>query len=183
MMYMKKIQKVDELLHVLPFSLETLLGIPENSVYCFLNVDARHVQVYASVCIVKHLAGLLEAIKTSGEYKVLKEEIHSTKIVVLETGVDREQLKLRQAFWIDQYKHKGYSLYKEVTPIRYNLETDVTWVGGRIEYHLYARNKRKGVLLGKFRKKKDMDTFLKENYKDGKVYTFLYHSSVLPATT
>lgn len=179
---MEKKQKDVGLLDVRKLSLETLVGLPKNVVYCFLDSDLRYAQVFSTVSIVQHLGRILEEIESSGEYSVLRERLKDTKIRILEVDILETDLKLRQAYWIDLYTKKGYKMYKELTPIRYNLETIVEWEGGRAEYRLYARNKRKSILLGRFRKKGELEDFLSESYPDGKVYTFLYHVSISSPT-
>ena len=175
---MNRIQDKAILLDSKYFTLETLLNIETNVVYCFLNVDSKRVQVYGTKCIIQHLGRILDEIKTSGEYSVLRDDMKNTEIVILESNILETDLKLKVAYWVDWYQSRGYRLFKELSPIRYKLDRVVEFEGRKLMYYLYARNKRDSVLLGRFRKRREMEDFISDSYPDGKVFKFLYHSSI-----
>jgi hypothetical protein len=136
------------------------------------------VQVFGSTNTVKHLGGILEEIKTSGEYRNLLEDILEIDFVILETNVLKKDLRICIALWISKYKDYGYTLYKDISDTKLTLETRLEFFVGRPRYCLYAV----GVgsyekLLGIFKWKRDLKKFLNANYEGDRISTLVVHSS------
>ncbi len=173
-------QKLDQLLNSNYMSLETVRKLSGGSVYALKSRFKDRVQVYGTKNTWTHLGRLIEEIQNSGEYIELKNEIQDIDIVLLETDIEVSNLKVRTTYWIDKYKAMGFTFYKDLNPTRYVLETSIEHKAGRMCYCLYLKNKGNDrKLIGIFDRKKQLTSFVKEHYRDGRVSAIVYHESVL----
>lgn len=171
-------QKPGHLLESPCIALETLLKVSGSSVYALVHRSKSMVQVFGSTNTVKHLGGILEEIKTSGEYRNLLEDVSEIDFVILETNVLKEDLRICIANWISKYKKKGYTMYKEISDSRLVLETRIEFYAGKPKYYLYAVGTGSyEKLLGIFKWKKDLKEFMNANYEGDRISTLVVHSS------
>lgn len=168
---------LDHLIDIQSLSLETLANLSGNLVYCLENASDRLVQVFGSTNGLKHLGGILEEIKTSGEYKTMKKDLPVLVLRVLETNP--ESMKIAVAIWMDKYKTMGYTMYKDCSPIRLSLETRIETFDRKLCYCLYlvGRGSYK-KLVGVFGKKKDLVAFRDANYPGDRISEVVVHCSV-----
>lgn len=169
-------QKLDHLLDINDLDLETLSTLTGSFVYALENASGKLVQVFGSTNTLRHLGGILEEIKTSGEYKTMKEDLHDLVFRVLETNP--KNMKISISLWIKRYKDVGYTMYKDCSPISLSLETRVERVDGRLCYCLYIVGRKSyKKLIGIFKKKKHLEEFKNASYKGDRISTVVVHSS------
>jgi len=168
--------EADHLLDLSKLPLETLVTLSGSFVYALENDSGKLVQVFGSANALKHLGGILDEIKTSGEYKTMKEDLPHLVLRILETNP--KDMKISISLWIKRYKSIGYTMYKDCSPIVLSLETRVETVDGKLCYCLYiAGRKSYRKLIGVFKKKRDLDAFKNANYKGDRISTVVVHSS------
>ena len=168
---------INDLIKVLNLNLETLFNLKGNFVYAFLNSENKRIQIFSCKQFLQHLSKAISEINTSGEYSELKNDLNKIKICILETNFN-DSLRLRQSHWIDVYRNKGYKLYKDITPVKYSIETAVEMIGGKLRYILYLKNLRHDrIKVGIFSKKKELKSFIETHYKHG-VTAVVYHESI-----
>jgi hypothetical protein len=173
---MNDLQKLDHLLDIQGLSLETLSQMSTSLVYCLVNESQMLAQVFGSTNALMHLGRILDEIKTSGEYKTMKNDLRNLKLVVLETSP--ESMKISIALWIAKYKSMGYTMYKDVSPIKLSLETRVEYLKGRLRYCLYLVGQGSyNKLVGVFDKKKHLIEFKNAYYEGDRISTVVVHSS------
>lgn len=172
-------QNSNEVIEVVDMSLETLLSLPGNCVYVFENENKKHIQIYSSKNMVSHLLETCKEIQLSGEYSQLRNEMKEVKIKILETNLEPNQLRIRQSYWIDLYRDKGYKLYKEISPIKYTIDVEFGYQYGRIHFFVYLKNTRKDTkLIGVFPNKTSMEKWMRKHYPGKKVSNIVIHESV-----
>lgn len=177
---MSKKHKRDHLVEVLGITLEKLVELSGSSVYALVCHSKKRLQVYGSVTTLVHLGRILEEIKLSGEYTELREDLSQIQLEILETNVSKEDMRLRISNWVHEFEGKGYSLYKDIAPLKYVLETILEYKGGTLCYCLYAKNSKKHrKLLGIFSRKKQLNEFVRSNYSNERVSALVVHESVL----
>ncbi len=177
---MSRKQKLGHLLEGKSLSLETVRKLSQGSVFALQSRYKDRVQVYGSMNTLVHLGRVIQEIETSGEYKILLDEIQDIDIVILETNIDVSNLRLRIGYWVDKYKAKGWTFYKDIAPLRYTLETLLEHKQGRLCYCLYLRNQGNDrKLIGIFDKKSELTKWKKDTYKGERVSAIVYHESVL----
>lgn len=177
---MSRKKKLDQLIEGHCVSLETLNGLCISSVFALKHRSKKRIQVYGSSNTILHLGRLLEGIRTSGEYSELRNEIQDIEVVILETNVSSNDLRLKISNWIYEFECKGYMLYKDISPLKYVLETALEYNAGRLCYCLYVKNKGNDrKLVGVFEKKADLKQFVKEKYKERRISAIVYHESVI----
>ena len=173
--------KAHQLMTKFKLDLETLLSMSNTAcVYAFLNKSKKRIQVYATKSLLTHLGRTVSEIAMSGEYVELFRDMADIELVILETGIQENEMKLKLSNWIDEYERKRYKLYKDIAPLRYVLETSVEYKAGRLCYCLYLRNRRRDrILVGVFDKKKQLTSFVKSAYPSKRVSAIVYHESVI----
>lgn len=170
-----------QLMSKLKLDLETLLAMSGTvCVYAFVNKSKKRIQVYTTKSLLTHLGRTVSEIAMSGEYVELRQDMSDVEVIILETGIQENEMKLKLANWIDKYERNRYKLYKDIAPLRYVLETTVEYKAGRLCYCLYLRNRRRDrVLVGVFDKKKQLTSFVKSAYPSKRVSAIVYHESVI----
>ncbi len=167
-------QELDHLLDIQELSLETLTELSGSLVYCLENSSDRLVQVFGSTNALKHLGGILEEIKTSGEYKTMKKDMTKLKVKVLETSP--KSMKISIAIWMDKYKAMGYTMYKDCSPISLSLETRVETMNRKLCYCLYLVGRGSyEKLVGVFEKKRELEAFKDASYPDNRILDVIVH--------
>ncbi len=170
-----------QLMSKLKLDLETLLQMSSTScVYGLVNRSKKRIQIYSTRSLLTHLGRIMSEIAVSGEYKEMLQDMSDIELVILETNIEDNDLKLKLANWVDEYERKRYTFYKDIAPLRYTLETTVEYKSGRLSYCLYLVNrKRHRVLVGVFLKKQQLTSFVKSAYPSKRVSAVVYHESVI----
>lgn len=177
---MSRKQKLDHLLEVSAISLETLSKLSGNSVFALKHRFKKRIQVYGSVSTLLSLGRLILEINASGEYSELLADIQNVDLVILEENVPDGDMRLKVSNWVYEFECLGYILYKDLSPLKYVLETVLEYKNGRLCYCLYVKNQGKDrKLVGVFDKKKQLTEFIKGSYKEKRVSAIVYHPSVL----
>ncbi len=171
---------MDHLLDKPVMTLETITKLSVSSVYALRNRFKDRIQILGSMNTLVHLGRMIQEIQTSGEYIELKNDLLDIDIVLLETGLEIQDLKVRTSHWIQEYKKSGYTMYKDLNPVRYTLETLLEYKEGRMCYCLYLKNRGSDrKLIGIFDRKSKLTSFVTEHYRDGRVSAIVYDASVL----
>jgi hypothetical protein len=168
--------KENIILHVLISTLETGVDLVDGMIYKIGNDISRNCMIGYTTNLYLALGRLFENIKVGNlEYKNLKEDLPNVNIQILETGVKKEDLKLRHSYWYNYFKELNYRFYKDCNPLQYKLSTEFTSYRGRVCYFVYLKNKRKDKLLvGRFYKKKEMTNWIQKNYPDtSRIYSIV----------
>jgi hypothetical protein len=175
---MSKKQKVDQLVDVFKIDLETLLRLSRPCVYALKHRLEKRIQIFGSMNALVHLGRVLEDVKASGEYTKLRDDLKDVQLVILETDLVQEDLRLSTSNWIYKYECMGYVLYKDIAPLKYILETTLEYKAGRLCYFLYAKsNPKSRILLGIFDKKKHLMSFKREHYPGKRISALIVHES------
>ena len=90
-------------------------------------------------------------------------EYKNWEIVILETNIDIELLKVRQKHYIDIYKCKGYSIVNKRPPVNYKIKVLIN-KHFKVEVWLYPAHSTR-TLLGTFDYMEDAQLFASEQYK------------------
>ena len=169
-------QQRDHLLDIQNIDLETLVALSGSLVYALVNESGKLVQVFGSTNGLKHLGGILDEIKTSGEYKDMRKDLPNLVLKILETNP--EHMKTAIGLWVDKYESFGYAMYKDRSPMRLSLETRLVFVRGKLRYCLYVVGRKSyEKLVGVFDRKKDLEQFKNASYKGDRISTVVVHSS------
>lgn len=174
-------QELHQLMSKLKLDLETLVDMSGTScVYGLVNRSKKRIQIYATKSLLTHLARIMSEITTSGEYYEMIQDMSDIELVILETDIEDNSLRLKHANWIDEYERKRYTFYKDIAPLKYTLETTVEYKSGRLSYCLYLVNKKRSkILVGVFQKKQQLTSFVKSAYPSKRVSAVIYHESVI----
>jgi hypothetical protein len=162
-------------MHIL--RLETLLSIldsiPTACIYALVNESTKRFQVYSSTNTPSHLLSLIRRIKSDPKEFLLREDLGGCILVILET---KNMSRNRQLELINEYVSRGYSQYRMYSPIRYKLKTEVDTE--RRAYCLYLVNSKGNhkVLVGVFRKHRELQKFVDTHYAKG-ITKIVKHSS------
>lgn len=170
-----------QLMSKLKLDLETMLQMAGTScVYGLVNKSKKRIQIYATKSLLTHLGRIVSEIAVSGEYNEMIHDMSDIELIILETNIEDNDLRLKLANWVDEYERKRYTFYKDIAPLRYTLETTVEYKAGRLCYCLYLVNrKRHRVLVGVFEKKKQLTSFVKSAYPSKRVSAIVFHESVI----
>jgi hypothetical protein len=165
---------------VMFLSLETLLGLPGECVFALENAPDKRVQVFSTASLARFLGQLVADMRLgSGEWTQLKDDAGKVELKILETGYDPKIRKLVHGHWISKYKEEGYEFYKDITPARFVVDIQLKHIYGHLQYAVSLKNTRKDkILIGLFRRKKDMTAWLNEHYPNGSVARVVKHDSV-----
>lgn len=148
--------------------LETLISIldsiPVACIYALVNESTKRFQVYSSTNTPSHLVSLIRRIKSDPKEFLLREDLSGCSLVILET---KDMSRNRQLELINEYVSRGYSQYRIYSPIRYKLVTEVD--SERRAYCLYLVNSKGNhrVLVGVFRKHRELQKFVESHYAKG----------------
>lgn len=162
-------------MQILP--LETIVSLaqslPVSCIYAIVNDDTKRFQLYSSTNTTIHLLSLIRRINEDPKEFLLREELAKCKLVILETKLITKD---RQLELMAQYVDNGYTQYKLYSPIKYSLETILD--PDRRMYCLYAVNSKGNhrVLLGRFKKYRLLQSFIKEHYGTGVRRIVKHHS-------
>lgn len=160
-------------------SLEALACLPMSCVYAIRSKVGMTIQIFSTVNMACHLGKLVDEIRISGEWLCLRKEIQNTEIVILETDIPKEKLKLRHAYHIGEYRKSGYRFYKDSSPVNYSIDKTIRLFNGRLCLFVSLRNARKDeILIGIFHGKKEMNLFLETHYKDGIVRDVVFYTRI-----
>lgn len=178
---MSRDTKTNSVLELVPINLETGLLMVQGLIYSIVNSTTKTV-VVGSTSNLYEAIGRAMSILASGspEFGSLKEELKDCSVCVLETNVNKKDLKLRQAYWISYYREKGFKFYKELNPLRYTLETDWDYREGKICYFVSLKSRRSDkLLIAVFRKRKEMKEWIRVHYPDtSRISKVVYQSSL-----
>jgi hypothetical protein len=178
---MDEIQKSDVVTNVglLDMNLNDLLALPECCVYALVNEVDRKCQVFSTSSLLKHLGGLIDDIRISGEWQSIQGDIQKVQVRILEVLKDEKNMRFHQSQWIKRLNEEGYKNYKDISPVSYKVDIVLGFRHGNLQYMVYLMNKRKDrKLIGLFTKKKEMNEFLHSHYPNGVVTSIITHSSV-----
>lgn len=173
--------KTNSILELLDINLETGLLMVQGLVYSIVNNTTKTVVVGSASNLYEAIGRTMSVLASgSPEFGTLKEELSDCSVCILETSIEKEDLKLRLSFWISHYREKGFKFYKELNPVLYTLETDWDYREGRICYFVSLRNRRSDKLLvGVFKKRKEMKEWIRLNYPDtSRIFKVVYQSSL-----
>lgn len=151
----------------------TLVDIPLQAVYAFVNEIDRKVYVCASqdtiMSISQNVSALKQFVHRIGS---MQDDAGKMWIRILETVEDSTELMLRENYWKDQFLSEGYTLYNNRNRVQYRIREELDIETGRIIVKLVSR-RNKQIVVGVFNTKREVDCFVSKNYSKG-IYNITY---------
>jgi len=164
-------------------TLDTLLPLNIECLYAIRNDDSMKVHVSYSANLLVSLGRIMSDI-SNNEYKLLKEDIETSTIDILTTDSvilsDVKMKRLHTTLYTEQYKSKGYKLYKPSRSVKYTLRVCIKshrHVGYFVVELVNARNDI--LVVGVFENKINLDTFINKYYPNEVVTGFYYDTGIL----
>jgi hypothetical protein len=160
-------QSVNDVMHVVELDLVQLVRYTSPCVYMLSNSQSRTCLIGHSTNLVVTLGRILEAIRQgSGEYKSLSTDLENVVLTVLETGMSKDELKLKHSNWCYRYYEElGYMSYKDINPLQYQLVEELLPYQGKLLFFVSLVNTRQDrMLVAVFERKKDMKAWISLNY-------------------
>ena len=173
--------KIDMVMLESHIDLETSLCMVQGLVYGIVNVERCIIHIAYTNNLYEAIGRLVAVLQSgSPEYGSMKDDIKQCKVVVLETGIEKGDLRLRTGYWISLYKDRKYSFYKELNPLLYTLETSIERKGNYLLYFVYLKSKGKITLVvGEFKKKREMTEWIRRNYPDtSRIHKIVYQTQL-----
>lgn len=164
-------------------SLDTLLLLNLGGLFAIRNDDSMKVHVSYSTNILVSLGRILSD-SSKDEFKLLKEDIETSKIDILTTDShilsDVKMKKLYTTLYTEQYKSNGYTLYKPSRSVQYTLRTCIKSYRHTAYLVVELVNARNDILIvGVFPNKRECNAFIDKYYPGEVVTGFFYDSSDL----
>lgn len=156
-------ENISKIISIKDMSLETLLNLPQCSVYALLNEVDKRIAVFTTRALFSHLTRLIENIKVSIEYEQMRIDSKNIKLVILETKYD----PIAVNYYLETYTNNKYTLYKDYNITTYKFDKSIAYEKGKLYYFLYiVSNNGNRILLGKFNTHTELKQFIKKEYPD-----------------
>lgn len=168
-------------------SLDTLSLLNIECLYALRNDGSMKVHVSYSTNLLVSLGRIMSKLlinPNDREFGLMTSDIETSVIDILTTDIniisDKKMKKLYTTLYTEQYKDKGYSLYKPSKNVKYDLRVCVKSYRRTAYYVVELVNARNDILvMGVFPNKVTLNGFIETYYPDNKVTGFHYDTSEL----
>lgn len=157
---------------------KNLLDLSRNCIYLVVCHNAKRFMIGHTNNLLVALSRLSMDLENP-KYYTLRSDIDEVDVEVLEEGVqDLHTRKIRVRMYTEKYLDMGYQQYIPSNYVRYSLHKDILEIGNHFYFCVYLKDTRKRkVLVGLFKDRKDMNKFVSEYYKDNKVSQIYYSNN------
>ena len=167
--------KLYKLTTVCDMRIDTLLDLPDSAIAGFVNEPDRKVYLLYSTSLMDALVRNVRQLKDgSHSCKELVVDRDKLEFKVIETiSSDDVDLRLPYLNWTEELQRRGYSMYRNYTPIRLYAKMAYSKNLKQIEVRIY--NKRyEWFVVGVFNTAKEADEWMRQTYPEGRVREIIY---------
>ena len=140
-------------------------------------VDKKIFISYSNNILSSLSRNISEILDNSHSCRQLISDYNRLELMILETPVPSNQLKVKSGHYMDHYKDNGWSLYKANPPVKYTVKT---LIAKDCKAHVVLVNKRNDKLVvGVFDTMHEADEFTSSAYPNNTVTTIIYSQNSL----
>lgn len=166
------------ILNTTDLKLETFMDLSISCIYAFRCDRSMKVYVSHTSNLLIAIGRISSAIDTS-EYAALKHDMPDVVIDILCTDAsileDNRLKKLHTSNYANEYKQKGYALYRPTNLVQYKIDRGIKVWKLKAFYVVDLINSRNDrILVGAFKSKREMDSFCKQYYPNDTITGFYY---------
>jgi hypothetical protein len=153
--------------------LKNLTELTCSGIWAFVNNKDKRIFISHSNNILSSVSRNISEIKDkSHSCRKLLRDFPNLDLLVLESHVLPHDRKIKVGKWMDHYRNKGWTLYKDNPPVSYSIKTTIS---NDYKVHILLVNKRNDKLVvGVFPTMDEATQFLSTNYPDNKVHKVIY---------
>lgn len=153
--------------------LKNLTELTCSGIWAFVNDKDKRIFISHSGNILSSVSRNISEIKDkSHSCRKLLRDLPHLELIVLESGVLPHDRKIKVGEWMDYYRNKGWTLYKDTHPVSYSIRTSIS---KDYKVHILLVNKRNDKLVvGIFPTMDEATQFLSTNYPNNKVHKVIY---------
>lgn len=149
--------------------------LSQSGVWIIVNENKKIVQIFGSRNILQGLTNLIQKLPSS-EYKNMIEDINDISFNIIEYTKD---IRVCTAYWIKEYRNKGYTMYKESYLPQYVLKSEWGKTGNDLSFLVYLENAHHDkIVLGIFDNMEKGMEWKNQIYPNKVVKSIIYHSSI-----
>lgn len=148
------------------------LNIP--GVFALINPVDKKIYIGVGVSMLKAVIRLLDDLTTNKAYSEIGADLRHLQFTVLENcdrSLTRHGLGIKLAWWVQKYEQEGYGLYSSNKGSRLRVNTFLD-ASGHVNVEIVSGGNKR-VIVGVFKRVKEADQFVEENYK-GNVKKIVY---------
>lgn len=159
-------------------TLLNLQNLSVSGVWALVNLVDNKIYINYSNNILASLSrNISEILDNSHSCRPIISDYAKLELVILETHVPHNQLKVKSGYYMDSYKNNGWSLYNTNPPVKYTVKT---LIAKDCKAHVVLVNKRNDKLVvGVFDSIYEADEFSSSVYPNNTVTTILYSQNSL----
>jgi len=158
--------------------LKNLTELTCSGIWAFVNDKDKRIFISHSNNILSSVSRNISEIKDkSHSCRKLLRDFPNLDLLVLEANVLPHDRKIKVGKWMDHYRNKGWTLYKDNPPVSYSIRTAIS---KDYKVHILLVNKRNDKLvIGVFTTMDEATQFLSTNYPNNKVHNIIYSDNSL----
>jgi hypothetical protein len=158
--------------------LKNLTELTCSGIWAFVNTKDKRIFISHSNNILSSVSRNISEIKDkSHSCRKLLRDLPNLELLVLEADVLPQDRKIKVGKWMENYKNKGWTLYKDTPPVLYSIRTSIS---KDYKVHILLVNKRNDKLVvGVFTTMDEATQFLFTNYPNNKVHNVIYSDNSL----
>lgn len=161
--------------------LRNLIELSGSGIWAFVNDKDKRIFITHSNNILSSVSRNISQIQDkSHSCRKLLRDLPNLELVVLEKDLNSLDRKVKVGKWMDHYKAKGWTLYKDTHPVYYSIRTSVS---KDYKVHVLLVNKRNDkIVVGIFPTIDLANEFVSINYPNNNITSVIYSQNDLTSS-